>query len=128
MPDVVRHVPNDPKLFERLLTPEQRTSDLYQPTNYWSSRASASVTELRKCGLHDFPREPRLISIDVLPGGNYWGHCALRKGGTKQPVVSSIYSDALAPEYHCTFDEPANILLRPLDYRAWIFTHRAAEA
>ena len=64
---------------------------------------------------------PRWISIDALPGGNYWGEWAPGKGGTKQPVVSSIYSEALAPEYECIVDEPADYLLRPFDYRAWIF-------
>jgi putative sugar O-methyltransferase len=68
---------------------------------------------------------PRWISIDALPGGNYWGDWAPGKGGTKQPVVSSIYSEGLAPDYQCIVDEPADYLLRPFDYRAWIFARRS---
>jgi putative sugar O-methyltransferase len=68
---------------------------------------------------------PRWISIDALPGGNYWGEWAPGKGGTKQPVVSSIYSETLAPDYQCIVDAPADYLLRPFDYRAWIFARRS---
>ena len=67
---------------------------------------------------------PRWVSIDALPGGNYWGEWTPGKGGTKQPVVSSIYSEALAPDYQCSVEAPADYLLRPLDYHAWIFARR----
>jgi putative sugar O-methyltransferase len=68
---------------------------------------------------------PRWISIDALPGGNYWGEWAPGKGGTKQPVASSIYSEALAPDYQCIVDAPADYLLRSFDYRAWIFARHS---
>jgi putative sugar O-methyltransferase len=65
---------------------------------------------------------PHWISIMAMPGGNYWGAWQPGRGGTKEPVVSSIYFDALAPEYGCTSDEPADIFLRALDHQHWIFT------
>ena len=67
---------------------------------------------------------PRWISIMAMPGGNYWGEWKPGRGGTKEPVVSSIYFDALAPEYACTSDEPADMFLRALDHRLWIFAKR----
>jgi hypothetical protein len=63
--------------------------------------------------------EPPCVSIDALPDGNYSGHWAPGKGGTKQLVVSSTYSNGLAPEYRYAFDEPADYRRRPLDYRAY---------
>jgi hypothetical protein len=68
---------------------------------------------------------PRWISIMAMPGGNYWGEWKPGRGGTRQPVVSSIYFDALAPEYACVFDEPADMFLRALDHRLWIFSKSA---
>ena len=70
--------------------------------------------------------KPRWISIHALPGGNYWGEWRPGRGGTKRPVTSSIYLDALAPEYICASDEPADYFLRALDYRAWVFGAGAA--
>jgi putative sugar O-methyltransferase len=67
---------------------------------------------------------PRWISIMAMPNGNYWGEWQPGRGGTKEPVVSSIYFDMLAPEYACTFDEPADMFLRALDHQHWIFTRR----
>jgi putative sugar O-methyltransferase len=67
---------------------------------------------------------PRWISIMAMPGGNYWGEWQPGRGGTKEPVASSIYFDALAPEYACTSDEPADMFLRALDHQHWIFTRR----
>jgi putative sugar O-methyltransferase len=67
---------------------------------------------------------PRWINIMAMPGGNYWGEWQPGRGGTKEPVVSSIYFDALTPEYACTFDEPADMFLRALDHQHWIFTRR----
>jgi putative sugar O-methyltransferase len=67
---------------------------------------------------------PRWISIMAMPGGNYWGEWKPGRGGTKQPVVNSIYFDALAPEYACTSDELADLFLRALDHRLWIFAKR----
>src|SRR5262245_45127104 len=54
--EAVRQVPDEPELFERLLALEQQASDLYRPTNYWSSNASVFIPELRRRGLHDFRR------------------------------------------------------------------------
>jgi hypothetical protein len=65
---------------------------------------------------------PRWISIMAMPGGNYWGEWQPGRGGTKQPVMSSIYFDALAPDYVCVADEPADMFLRPFDHRLWIFS------
>lgn len=63
--------------------------------------------------------QPRWISIDVHCWAAATGESGRRgKGGTKQPVVSSIYSEALAPECQCIVDAPADYLLRPFDYRA----------
>jgi putative sugar O-methyltransferase len=67
---------------------------------------------------------PRWISIMAMPGGNYWGEWKPGRGGTKHPVVSTIYFDALTPEYACTSDEPADLFLRALDHRLWIFAKR----
>ena len=64
---------------------------------------------------------PRWISIMAMPGGNYWGEWKPGKGGTKEPVVSSIYFDGLAPEYACTSDHSGRSvsarlrLIAPLD-------------
>jgi putative sugar O-methyltransferase len=90
---------------------------------------SASFQEMEPAVVRNYlalvkEMQPRWISIDALPGGNYWGEWAPGKGGTKQPVVSSIYSEALAPDYQCIVEAPADYLLRPLDYHAWIFARR----
>jgi len=45
-------------------------------------------------------------------------------GSAKKPVVNSIYFDALAAEYACTSDQPADMFLWALDHRHWIFTRR----
>jgi hypothetical protein len=94
---------------------------------FWNS---ASFQEMEPAVVRNYlalvkQMTPRWVSIDAMPDGNYWGDWAPGRGGAKQAVVSSIYSEALAPEYQCTFDEPADYLLRPFDYRAWIFDRRA---
>ena len=57
--------------------------------------------------------------VGKLPGEWKPGH-----GGAKKPVVNSIYFDALAAEYAGTSDQPADMFLRALDHRHWIFTRR----
>ena len=72
--------------------------------------------------------KPRWISIMAMPGGNYWGEWKPGRGGTKEPVVSTIYFDGLTPEYEATSDTPADLLLRVFDYRAFVFSRREVVA
>ena len=64
---------------------------------------------------------PGYIYIDAMPKGNYWGEWKPGKGGTKEPVLSSYYTDSLKDSYLLKVFYETDYFLFTESYQSFIF-------
>jgi putative sugar O-methyltransferase len=90
---------------------------------FWNS---ASFSEMESPVVANYLTQVRRMSpawiyINALPEGNYWGEWKPGRGGTKEPVPDSIYSETLAPAYALAASYPTDYFLRRRQYMSYVF-------
>ncbi|HUJ89614.1 MAG TPA: hypothetical protein VLX12_05410, partial [Syntrophorhabdales bacterium] len=64
---------------------------------------------------------PGHIYINALPQGNYWGPWSPGRGGTKEPVPSTLYVESLRDSYALRAEYDTDYFLKTNEYRSYVF-------